>query len=71
MEEYNMKTYKVKYAVVTKSRCGSYVYKDTKNISISEDCENVKSALINYLKNNEETFKRFVVRIYSYEKVEE
>ena len=66
-----MKTYKVKYAIVTNSRCGSYVYKNTRDISIPEDCENVKQALISYVKNGEKTFKRFTVRIYSYNEVEE
>ena len=58
-----MAHYKVKYMVVTKSRCGSYIYKDTTVV----DAENEVDAKM-YVKSNAGSwhgFKRCSVRIAS------
>lgn len=64
-----MKTYFCKYALITNSRAGAYVYKCEDTVEVPEDVENVKSYVAKKLKEMQTTFKRCTVRITSFKEV--
>ena len=60
-----MKTYFCRYALITNSRAGTYVYKCKDTVEVPEDVENVKSYVAKKLEEMQTTFKRCTVRISS------
>lgn len=64
-----MKTYFCKYALITNSRAGAYVYKCKDNVEVPEDVENIKMYITKKLKDIQTTFRRCTVKLYSFEEV--
>lgn len=60
-----MKKYNCKFSLITKSRCGSYIYNCNEIFDVPEDCVSIKQYLIQKIKDSQKSFKRCQISIKS------